>query len=278
MRFGIFDKFSARNSPPVFDAFCHGLERLGHTYASHDTTADVAVIWSQLWAGAMKPNREIWHQFRQNQRPVVVLEVGMLRRGYTWKLGLNGTNGSALWPCTQDPDRARKFGVSLTPWRQNGSAILIALQRSDSEQWQGMPAAGQWLADTMHALHRHTDRPILVRPHPRQRVTVPKDAALMMPNRVPGTYDDFDFAQAMSQAWCVINWNSGPGSQAVIAGVPAFVGATSLAAPVANLDWSQIEHPARPDRESWLNDLAHTEWTKAELATGQPLSLLLNRL
>lgn len=278
MRFGIFDKFGARNSPPVFDAFCRGLERLGHTCASHDTAADVAVIWSQLWAGAMKPNREIWHQFRQSQRPVVVLEVGMLRRGYTWKLGLNGTNGSAMWPCTQNKDRAHKLGVSLTPWRQTGSTILIALQRSDSEQWQGMPATDQWLVDTMYALRRHTDRPILVRPHPRQRVTVPKDAALMMPNRVPGTYDDFDFAQAMSQAWCVINWNSGPGSQAVIAGVPAFVGPNSLAAPVANLDWNQIEHPVRPDRESWLNELAHTEWTTAELATGQPLSLLLSRL
>lgn len=278
MRFGIFDKFGARNSPPVFDAFCHGLSRLGHTWNSHDAAADVAVIWSQLWAGTMKPNREIWHQFRQSQRPVVVLEVGMLRRGYTWKLGLNGINGSALWPGVHDSNRACNLGVSLRPWQQTGSSILIALQRRDSEQWQGMPATDQWLANTVQELRMHTDRPILVRPHPRQRVVLPKDTVLVTPSRVPGTYDDFDFDQALTQAWCVVNWNSGPGSQAVIAGVPAFVGPASLAAPVANLDWSQIEHPARPDREPWLNDLAHTEWTTTELATGHPLNLLLNRL
>jgi hypothetical protein len=50
------------------------------------------------------------------------------------------------------------------------------------------------------------------------------------------TYDSFDFDTDLANAWCVINENSGPGCQSVIAGVPAFVGADSLAAPVANLD------------------------------------------
>jgi hypothetical protein len=91
---------------------------------------------------------------------------------------------------------------------------------------------------------------------------------------MPNTYDDFDFSRALSNAWAVINWNSGPGSQAIMSGIPAFVGATSLAAPVANLDWSQIETPVRPDRSEWLINLAHTEWTCAELATGQPIARL----
>jgi hypothetical protein len=73
----------------------------------------------------------------------------------------------------------------------------------------------------------------------------------------------------------VINWNSGPGSQAIINGVPAFVGESSLAAPVANLDLSQLENPSRPDREAWLDHLARTEWTTEEIASGLPLSQLL---
>jgi hypothetical protein len=61
----------------------------------------------------------------------------------------------------------------------------------------------------------------------------------------------------------------------VLAGVPAFVNATSLAAPVGNLDLSRINDPARPDRTEWLEQLAHTEWYTEEIASGVPLSRLL---
>ena len=76
----------------------------------------------------------------------------------------------------------------------------------------------------------------------------------------------------------MVNWNSGPGSQAVLNGVPAFVGGSSLAAPVGNLDLANIENPARPDRTQWLEQLAHSEWTLAEIETGDPLSRLLKSL
>jgi hypothetical protein len=60
--------------------------------------------------------------------------------------------------------------------------------------------------------------------------------------------------------------------------VPAFVGAYSMAAPVANLDYAQIEKPHMPDRAAWLDDLCHTEWTLGEIATGMPIGRLLGRL
>ena len=47
MRFGIFNKFGALNSQPVFEAFERGLKQLGLEYQSHDVNADVAVIPSQ---------------------------------------------------------------------------------------------------------------------------------------------------------------------------------------------------------------------------------------
>jgi hypothetical protein len=75
----------------------------------------------------------------------------------------------------------------------------------------------------------------------------------------------------------VVNWNSGPGSQAILNGVPAFVGASSLAAPVGNLDLSAIENPVRLDRTEWLEQLAHTEWTLEEIETGEPLARLIKQ-
>jgi hypothetical protein len=46
VRFSLFDKFGALNSPPVFSAFARGLERHGIDRSHHDLSADVAVIWS----------------------------------------------------------------------------------------------------------------------------------------------------------------------------------------------------------------------------------------
>jgi hypothetical protein len=95
---------------------------------------------------------------------------------------------------------------------------------------------------------------------------------------IKDSYDSFDFDSALRNAWAVINWNSGPGVQAVINGVPAFVGPTSLATPVANLDLTKIENPSRPDRSQWVDLIASTEWTLEELITGYPIKRLLSAI
>ena len=274
MRFGLFNKFGALNSQPVFAAFQQGLDQLGLAHSSHDMSADVAVIWSVLWSGRMRHNQAVWEHFRRLGRPVVVLEVGMLQRGHTWKMGVNGTGSTAFYGHGIDLQRPSKLNLQLKPWQQFGEDIVIALQRNDSEQWAGQPVVEKWLKQTVDQLRQVTQRPIVIRSHPRQEVIVLPGCVIDKPLHMPNTYDDFDFDRALSNAWAVINWNSGPGSQAVISGVPAFVGPNSLAAPVANLDWNQIENPSRPDRSQWLINLSHTEWTCAELATGQPIARL----
>ena len=278
MRFGIFNKFGAANSHPVFAAFGRALGRLGHAWQPHDSTADAAVIWSVLWSGRMRANRDIWTVFRNTGRPVVVLEVGMLRRGHTWKMGINGTGQDAIWVPVLGPGRAQQLNLNLQAWQRPGSDIVVALQRTDSEQWQGLPDISCWIRDTVDALRVHTDRPIRIRPHPRQRVQIPAGCTVEIPRPIPGTYDDFDFDHGLRTAWCVVNWNSGPGCQSVIQGVPAFVGASSLAAPVAGLDWSRIEQPVRPERQDWFDRVCHTEWTVEEIAQGDPVSALLGPL
>ena len=275
MRFGIFNKFGALNSQPVFEAFELGLKQLGLKYQSHDVNADVAVIWSQVWAGRMQGNQQVWQYFRNNHRPVVVLEVGLLDRGKTWKVGVNGTGNAAYWGQGLDANRVAQLGLVLTPWRTTGRNIVIATQRSDSEQWHAQPDAATWVADTIKQVRAHSNRPIILRTHPRQCVVPPPGCTYQVPQKLANSYDDFDFDQCLRDAWAVINWNSGPGVQAAMAGVPVFVGASSLAAPVGNQDLSQIEKPVRPNRDNWLVDIAHTEWTVSEIATGYPIKRLL---
>lgn len=274
MKFSLFNNYGALNSKPAFAAFQRGLQNLGIESTTQDMSADVAVIWSVVWAGRMKQNRAVWDHFRSQGKPVVVLEVGMLQRGITWKVGVNGTVAGSYSVDDLDNDRPGKLGVNLKPWKTPGDDIVIACQRSDSEQWAGKPSKEEWLKQTVDQLRQHTDRHIVIRSHPRQEVLVMPGCTIEKPIYIPKSYDDFDFNHALEHAWAIVNWNSGPGSQAVINGVPAFVGPDSLAAPVANLDFADIEKPNKPDRDNWLIELAHTEWTIEEIATGVPISRL----
>lgn len=275
MRVSIFDQYGALNSAPVFAAIRAGLDRIGVAHSSMDSSADVAVIWSMLWAGRMKPNREIWELYRSTDRTIIVAEVGMLKRGLTWKLGINGTGSTADYGTDLIPNRANTLGLELKPWTNTGYNVVIACQRSDSEQWARQPPTIAWLTETARNIRQHTDKPIVIRPHPRQRIANIPGCVIESPHPIPGTYDSFNYNQCLKTAWAVVNHNSGPGTQAILNGVPAFVGLSSLAAPVGNLDLAQIENPLRPDRTQWIEQLAHTEWTIPEIESGLPLQRLL---
>lgn len=277
MKFSLFDNFGARNSTPVFQAMAQALDMRGHEVIKHSMDADVAVIWSVLWQGRMKPNQGVWEYYRNTGRPVMVLEVGGLRRGTTWRVGINGVNGAAEFGSRgQDQQRADALGLELKPWTNKGDHIVIATQHYNSQQWAGQPPVQQWIQDCVDQIRQHSSRPIIVRSHPRAAITLSiPGVTLQAPNHINDTYDCYDFQEVLDRAWAVINWNSNPGVESIINGVPAFVGPTSLAVPVANLDFSQIETPRRPDRQQWLNDLAYTEWTVEEIALGLPLDRLI---
>lgn len=274
MKISIFNNYGALNSQLVFAAIAAGFKKIGHNVVFNSYDADVAVIWSMLWQGRMKNNQQVYETFRTSGREVVVAEVGMISREHTWKLGLNGTSKSH-YPHTEiDPNRAKFLDLKCSPWRNNGTNIIIACQRTDSQQWKSLPNLDTWLTEIITKLRCYTDRPIIVRPHPRG--SQPKiKCAINMPRHLPMTYDSYDYDQVLSTTWAVINHNSSPGPQAILSGVPAFVDASSLASAVGNLDYAQIENPLRPDRTQWINWLAHTEWTLEEIKSGMPLNRLL---
>ena len=82
----------------------------------------------------------------------------------------------------------------------------------------------------------------------------------------------------MSDAYAVVNWSSNPATQAVMQGVPVYVGPDSLAFDVGCTNLASINAPVMPDRTQWLNDIAYTEWTIEEISQGIPLNLLTSKL
>lgn len=275
MRFGIFNQHGALNSEPVFTAFQNGLNGLGFNCENNDMSADVAVIWSLVWAGRMRPNYDVWQAFLNSNRSVVVLEVGSILRGQTWKVSLHNKYSGPYYGSGFSPDRIEKLGLKLSDWRSDGRHILIALQRGDSEQWAGQPTVRFWLNNTVEELRKHTNRQIIVRNHPRKHVTsMHRDIEYHKPVHLSDTYDSFDFDASLKNAWAVVNWNSSAACRSVIQGVPVFVGPKNLAAPVGNLNLSNIENPSMPDRSDWLMRYAHTEWFLDEIQEGLAIKRL----
>ena len=276
MRLAYFTKQVALNGQPVLQAFLTGCQTLGITTVENSLDCDAAVIWSMVWSGRMAKNFEIYQSYTLRQLPVFVLEVGMIHRDRTWKLGVNGTTANAVWVPSYDLDRPRKLGLVVKPWRTRGREIVVMGQRGDSGQW-GFTDPTQWYQSKLSEIQQYSDRPLLFRPHPRFPVPSWENVQQQRPRRLAGTYDSYDFDNAIGKAWAVVNFNSGPGSQAIINGVPAFVDQSSLAATVGNIDLTQIENPNRPDRNQWICDIAHTEWSISELVAGMPQKKLLDR-
>lgn len=277
MRLAYFTKQVAQNGHTVLEAFLSGCRTLGIETVENSLDCDAAVIWSMVWSGRMAANRSVYEHYKKLNRPVFVLEVGMLHRDRTWKLGINGTTAQAQWVSAYDHRRHLKLGLVAKHWQKPGKEILLAGQRTDSGQWGSVDAMA-WYLNVVDTVAQHSDRPLILRPHPRFPLNFLNDLKIQRPKKLINTYDGFDFDNGIRNAWAVINFNSGPGSQAVMSGVPAFVDRSSLAAPVANLDLADIESPAKPDREQWLLDLAHTEWTVSELAAGVPQKRLFDRV
>jgi len=93
---------------------------------------------------------------------------------------------------------------------------------------------------------------------------LPANVTVEIPNRLPSTYDSFDMHY---DCHAVVNHNSGPGTQAAIAGVRPVVAPSSLAYPVG-ISFADIEQPYTQDRELWLAQICHTEYTVDELRRG----------
>lgn len=280
MKLSIFPQYGALNSQPVFNAFKQGAETLGHTVLNHDESADIFVIWSVLWSGRMRKNLDVWNKAKSSNKQVIVLEVGGLKRGVTWKVGLNGINNLAYFANKTDliPNRSKSIGIELKPWSYSGNHILICGQHRSSEQWVSRIPQEAWANFVINTIKEHTDKPIILRPHPRDYDWIDRiknnSVKIKIPKKIPNTYDDFDFEDDLMNSWAVINPTSNTGSQSIISGIPAFVEYDSLAWPVANSDFSKIDDPVRPSRELWLEQLCHTEWTLDEIASGIPINRL----
>jgi hypothetical protein len=285
MKIEIWPMHGPINSKNIFDAFIKSLKDAGETLYINQSAdnADLAVIWSVLWRGRMEQYKKIWDKYRSQGKPVVVLEVGGLRRNKSFKIGINGINGDADFANQEfDEKRWPLFQQVLQPWNPTGELIVICGQHDTSEQWKAMPKMSTWISQKIQEIRKYTSRPILVRPHPRNPISLDEkkftNVKIRLPKRDFKTYDDTDFRATLKRTWAVINHSSNPAIESVINGIPVFVSQSSLCWEVGNTNIADINTPAMPNRLKWANRLAYTEWFEDEIQNGLPWQRIKKRL
>lgn len=273
-----FPSQCAGNSAPVLQAALQALRNHGIQVVENSYDCDAAIIWSVLWSGRMAKNQAIWTHYRSLGRPVIVIDIGALYRGETWKIALNSITADGYYGHTEniDQDRPRKLGISLAINLTRNPRIVIAAQHARSLQVESLTSMESWIIEQARQLQAVTDRPIVVRPHPRSALNLkelgqlPAGVIIEQPQRIANTYDSYNLA---FDCHAMVNYNSGPGIQAALAGTRPIVDKSSLAHPVG-IQIEQIEQSYTIDRDQWLIEICHTEYTVEEIRKGTWLNRL----
>ena len=276
MRFKIHKDNGALNSAPIFAALEQGIKNTGFSVV--DSGQDVDVIWSVLWQGRMQSNQSIYNQCRAKGKPVMIIEVGNLVRGTTWRISLDHIHGLGIFGNSENLDKSRPtiLGVDLKPVNQKrNNKILIACQHERSLQWERQPSMAEWAKRKVAEIRKFTEKDIVIRPHPRSLFVLNiAGVQVEQPKKIPNSYDSFDIDYNYH---CVINHNSGPAVQAAINGIPVICDRSSLAFSVSE-QIENINNPTLPDRAEWFLKLCHTEWTVDEISKGLPIQRLATAL
>lgn len=201
-------------------------------------------------------------RWRERGRTWCGWDRGYLRRVFATWLPRGEFGGYYRWTLNRyqmgtirdvPDDRWRKLipGNSIDPrrlevstWHRDGRHIVIAEPSPTYAKSHG--GADGWTETTKKMLSQFTDRPIVVR---GKESTRPLQADL-------------------HGAHALVSHGSIAAVEAVVMGCPVFVHPDSAAALVGQTDFSKIEQPIYPERQQWLNSLAYSQFSEAELVDG----------
>ncbi len=184
-----------------------------------------------------------------------------------------------------DPTRwiqiQRDNGIKLLDKKERGSWIVLMLQRNSGWSMEGQDVQ-QWALQTIKKIRQHSDRPIIIRPHPGDKhantyLQPSKTVIKNLPN-VKISTQSRSLDEDLRKAWAVVNHNSSAIVGPVIQGYHAFITdpTTSQCADVAHSDFKWIEAPQEFDRQSWLERISMFHWKFSELQDGSCWSHMRN--
>ena len=287
---GIPPNNSNLEKPLILDYFCQGVIAVGDTAVAHREMSvldcDVALIQGFVHDdGKQMPHLNlrksaIDRQCKNGKRSLVVDSNLFLYVNKTNPLHYLRYSFDGVFPTTGfyfdkdiDPSRwtkiSRNLNLNLKSWRTSGNHILLCLQRNGGWSMGGFSSI-DWMNLTIANIRKYSNRPIVVRAHPGDKKI---KSILKINHKNVSLSTKENLVDDLRGAWATVVYNSSPSVASIVEGVPAFltdsVPQHSQSFDVANTDISNIENPAMPDRQAWVEKLAMCHWNFDELKSGE---------
>lgn len=244
--------FLALHHPEHAELFAAGLKAAGWEVSHRENycPGDILVIWNR-----MLRVRHLCVKAEKAGARVLVVENGYTgSREKLFAIALDHHNGAGTWHVGTE-SRWEKQGIVPSPWRKDGTHVLVLGQRGIGELGVAMPRG--WADEAAGKLRKMTRRPIRLRRHPGRDL-----------NPTP-LEDD------LRDAWCAVTWASGAAVKAIVSGVPVFHGLPAwIGREAAKPFGENIERPYLGPREPMLHRLSWAQWLESEVREGQPFTCL----
>lgn len=243
----------------LFERVARHIKGLGGTFVRgqietfRNLPADVVPI-----VGCQPESAPLIAEWRASGRKWIYWDRGYARRVFATWLPRGDHGGFYRWHVgafqmrkvgTFAGDRWKALDIRVEPWQRGGRHIVIA---APTRTYSAVHKTEGWIADTIDALARVTDRQLVIRDKESKR----------------------SLQADIREAHCLVTHASIAAVEAVICGCPVFVHPDSAAALVGRSDLKRIEDPAYPDRQPWLHALAYSQFSEAELIDGTLWKLL----
>lgn len=205
---------------------------------------DTSIVW-----GILRGSDQIIKTCAENKLTWYHIDHAYTQRGHekgNYRMSKDFINGTEVREI--GGDRREMFNFEMRNWTRGGRHILVCPPSKAIMQFLG---AEQWLEQTIKELRRFTDREIRIRD---------KKKAIMS-----GT----SLKEDLINCHAVVTHLSNVAIDAVLFGIPVFVNTLSAAWQVSSGVMSNIENPAYPDREVWINSLMYQQFKMEEFASGE---------
>lgn len=222
---------------------------------------DVAVLF-----GIGGVTKRVWEAYRFRGRQVILLDKAYSRRTGHWRVSVGSSQPlSYLMKLPRPEDRLRKIeelGVALEPFRARGECILLDGASNKYLEWYGLGTMREWGESMVNTIRKFTDRRIIYRPRPTHNQPIRISGAELS---VGPLSDDFN------RSFLVVSNGGNIGWDAVIAGLPHFAISDSVARPVSETEWRNINNPrsiTEQERRQWAANVAYCQFTEEEFGKG----------
>lgn len=261
------------------------------TTSNNVNNYDCAVIFGSYKKKRGRPQHQGKGKIIESGIPYIQLETQLIGRPIDtaihneFRVGVNGFLwDDAKWGFEHiEDDRSKKVfernGYDPdVPWKQDGEYILLCMQKVGDASLRDADVF-EWTENTVNDIRKHTDRKIIIRPHPLYRKSSLHNTLKEKVLNVSNTHwqetdllkDGFvSIQEQLQKAWCTVTYTSGSGIDAVINGIPNIACDTgSMVYDVSSKDIAEIENPYRGEKKEWTNRIAHCQWNIDEFESGE---------